>query len=232
MLRLRSAGARGHAQLDWLDTYHTFSFAQYHDPAHMGFRALRVINEDRVVPGRGFAPHTHADMEILTYVIAGALEHKDSMGTRSVIRAGEVQRMTAGTGITHSEYNPDQEAPAHFLQIWIQPERLGLPPGYEQRALDLTATPGAWRPVASPAPGGAGVHVHQDVEVHAAVLPPGATLAYAPRPGRHVWLQLVRGAAAVGGQSMVAGDGAAIGDESRIAVCASEDSEVLLFDLA
>jgi quercetin 2,3-dioxygenase len=230
MITVRPSAARGHAQHGWLDSRHTFSFADYQDPAHMGFRSLRVINEDRVQPGRGFPPHSHRDMEIITYVLSGSLEHKDSLGNGSVIRHGEVQRMTAGTGVTHSEYNPSPTESVHFLQIWILPERNGLPAGYEQQALD--AAGGRLRLVASPDGRDGSLVVHQDAAVLAARLAPDERVEHRLRPGRHAWLQVATGALEVNGTALHQGDGAAIGDESQLGIRATEASELLLFDLA
>ncbi len=231
-LTIRRHADRGHANHGWLDTFHTFSFAEYRDPAHVGFRALRVINEDRVQPGQGFGTHGHQDMEILTYVLDGALEHGDSMGNGAVIRPGEVQRMTAGTGVTHSEFNHSQAEEVHFLQIWIEPEALGLAPGYEQQVLDFAAAPGGWCPIAAPPDGGGAVRIHQDVRVFAARLTPDATVDYALPSGRHAWLQVVRGAVQLNSERLETGDGAAVSDEPRLEVRAAGPAEVLLFDLA
>ena len=230
MITIRPSEARGHAQHGWLDSRHTFSFADYHDPAHMGFRSLRVINEDRVQPGRGFPPHSHRDMEIITYVLSGSLEHKDSLGNGSLIRHGEVQRMTAGTGVTHSEYNPSSTEPVHFLQIWILPERSGLPAGYEQRTLD--AGGGRLRLVASPDGRDGSLVVHQDTALLAARLASGEQVEYRLRPGRHAWVQVAAGAVDLNATALHQGDGAAVSDESRLAIRATEPSELLLFDLA
>jgi redox-sensitive bicupin YhaK (pirin superfamily) len=230
MITVRPSEARGHAERGWLDSRHTFSFADYHDPAHMGFRSLRVINEDRVQPGRGFPPHSHRDMEIVTYVLSGSLEHKDSLGNGSVIRHGEVQRMTAGTGVTHSEYNPSPAEPVHFLQIWILPERSGLPASYEQRALD--AGSGRLRLVASPDGRDGSLVVHQDAALLAARLGAGERVEHPLRAERHAWVQVAAGAVDVNGTALRQGDGAAISDESQLVLRATEPSEVLLFDLA
>ena len=212
MLTIRGAGARGHADHGWLDTRHTFSFADYHDPAHMGFRSLRVINEDRVQPGAGFPTHGHRDMEILTWVLAGALEHRDSLGTGSVIRPGDAQRMSAGTGVMHSEYNASATEPVHFLQVWILPERRGLAPGYEQRHFAAGERRGHLRLIASREAGQAVTH----------------GLA----AGRHAWVQVARGALTLNGRALEAGDGAAVSDEPALTLVAREPAEVLVFDLA
>ena len=230
MITVRPSEARGHAQHGWLDSRHTFSFADYHDPAHMGFRSLRVINEDRVQPGRGFPPHSHRDMEIVTYVLSGSLEHKDSLGNGSVIRHGEVQRMTAGTGVTHSEYNPSQTEAVHFLLIWILPERHRLLPGYEQRTLD--AGNGRLRLVASPDGRDGSLVVHQDAALLAARPAAGERVEHRLRAGRHAWVQVAAGAIDLNGTLLHQGDGAAVSDESQLAIRATEPSEFLLFDLS
>ncbi len=232
MITVRKANDRGHARHGWLESRHTFSFAGYYDPDQMGYRDLRVINEDRVQPGRGFDAHSHRDMEIVSYVIDGALEHKDSLGNGSVIRPGDVQRMSAGTGVTHSEYNPSRSEPVHFLQIWILPEREGLPPSYEQKHFAEPERRGALRLVASPDGRLGSVRVHQDVALFAGLLEPGGAVAHALAPGRHAWVQLVRGAAAVNGTPLGAGDGAALEGEASVTLRANEPAEVLVFDLA
>ena len=232
MIAVRPSAERGRSEPGWLSSRHTFSFADYHDPRHMGFRALRVVNEDRVEPGAGFPTHGHRDMEIVTYVVEGALEHKDSMGNGSVIHPGEVQRMTAGTGVTHSEYNPSRIEPVHFLQIWILPERPGLAPGYEQHAFSAAEMQGRLRLVASRDGRDGSVTVHQDARVFAALLAPGEEIVYALAPGRHAWVQVVRGALTLGGTALAAGDGVAVSDETRLALAARAPSELLLFDLA
>ena len=232
MISIRRGNDRGRTRLDWLDSRHTFSFGEYHDPRHMGFRALRVINEDRVEPGRGFGTHGHRDMEIVTYVLEGALRHRDSMGNGSIIRPGDVQRMTAGTGVTHSEENPSAVEPVHFLQIWILPERDGLRPGYEQRTFGDDEKRGMLRLVASRDGHDGSVTVHQDVELSAAILDPGEEIAHPLQHGRHAWLQVVRGAVALDGVALVAGDGAAVSGVPTIALRATAPSEVLVFDLA
>jgi hypothetical protein len=232
MFTIRPAAERGHAQHGWLDSHHTFSFAEYYDPRHMGFRALRVINEDRVEPGRGFGRHHHEDMEIVTYVLDGVLAHQDSLGNGAEIRPGEVQRMSAGTGIDHSEFNHAPDRRVHFLQIWILPEREGLAPGYEQRAFPLAEKSGELLLVASRDGRDGSVTVHQDVEIRAGRLARGAHLAHELRPGRHAWLQVARGEVEAGGQTLVAGDGLAVSDESKLEIVATNDCEVLLFDLA
>ena len=232
MLTLRLADARGHARNDWLDSRHTFSFADYYDPQQMGFRALRVINEDRVQPGRGFATHHHEDMEIVTYVLEGALAHRDSLGNGATIEPGEVQRMSAGTGIDHSEFNHSRDALVHLLQIWILPERRGLDPGYEQRAFPLAASRDALLLVASRDGRDGSVTVHQNVSMFAGRLAAGERIEHVLGAGRHAWLQVARGSLDVNGQRLHAGDGLAASEEARLTIAASDESEVLLFDLA
>ncbi len=233
MLTLRPSADRGHAEHGWLESRHTFSFAGYHDPDFMGFRALRVINEDRVAPGEGFDPHSHRDMEILSYVIDGALEHRDSLGNGSVIRPGELQRMCAGTGVTHSEYNPSSEEPVHFLQIWILPEREGLEPGYDQRTFPESERRGRLRTIASPDGVNGSVEIHQDVSLHATLLEPGETLHATLDPTRYGWLQVVRGEIEVARTlSLRSGDGLAIAGEEALDLVAKAPVEALLFDLA
>lgn len=227
MIQLRPSEQRGRSQLSWLDSRHTFSFNEYYDPENMGFRQLRVINEDWVAPGKGFGTHPHRDMEILTYVLEGALEHRDSMGSSSVIRPGELQKMSAGTGVTHSEFNPSAKEPVHLLQIWILPERKGLKPSYEQQAIgDLT---GGFHLLAGK---NGAVTIHQDAQLYAAKLAPGERAAHKLAPGRHAWVQVARGAIELNGKEMKAGDGAAVTGEDVITSKAEEASEVLLFDLA
>ena len=232
MLTIRKAEDRGHANHGWLNTYHTFSFANYYEPKHMGFRALRVINEDRVSPGNGFGTHGHRDMEIITYVLEGALEHKDSIGTGSVIQPGEVQRMSAGTGILHSEFNHSKTESVHFLQIWLLPEKEGLPPSYEQRNFAPAKTPGKLHLVAARDGRDAAVTVHQDVDLYAAVLEPGDRVSHSLQPQRHAWVQVARGAITLNGLSLDKGDGAAISEETDVVIEATTDAEILLFDLA
>jgi redox-sensitive bicupin YhaK (pirin superfamily) len=232
MLIRRPGENRGHTQLDWLDSRHTFSFADYYDPAHMGFRALRVINEDRVRPGMGFGTHGHRDMEIITYVLEGALEHKDSLGTGSVIHPGDGQRMSAGTGILHSEYNHSAAASVHFLQIWIVPGRVGLAPGYEQKAFPTEAKLGKLCLVAAPDGRDGAITVHQDVALYAAILEPGKQVVHRLLPERYAWVQVARGAVELNGMALQAGDGAAISAAECLEIRASEPAEMLLFDLA
>ena len=231
MLRLRPGDSRGRTSLGWLDSRHSFSFGHYRDRAHMGFRSLRVINEDRVAAAAGFPPHSHRDMEIISYVLAGVLEHKDSLGNGTVIRPGEVQRMSAGTGITHSEYNPSKEAPVHFLQIWILPDREGIAPGYEQRPYPAAERQGRLRLVASPDGREGSIAVHQDAALYVSLLEAEQAVEHRIASGRHAWLQVARGSVEANGERLGAGDGAAISDEPRLAVRAEEPSEILLFDL-
>ncbi|HMY22182.1 MAG TPA: pirin family protein [Polyangium sp.] len=232
MITLRRARERGHANHGWLDSYHTFSFAGYYDPRQMGFRTLRVINEDRVEPARGFGTHPHRDMEIVSYVIEGALEHKDSMGNGSVIRPGDVQRMSAGTGVTHSEFNGSRTELVHFLQIWIIPEKQGLAPGYEQKHFTTAEKQGKLRLIASRDGREGSVTIHQDADIFAAVLDAGQTISYSIAPNRHLWVHVVRGEANVGGNDLSAGDAAAVSGENEFTVSGLKSAEVLLFDLA
>ncbi|HMF44494.1 MAG TPA: pirin family protein [Polyangia bacterium] len=231
-LSIRRAGERGKADHGWLLSFHTFSFADYYDPAHMGFRALRVINEDRVQPGQGFGAHSHRDMEIISYVLDGALEHKDSMGGSSIIRPGEVQRMSAGTGVTHSEFNASRDELVHFLQIWILPARPGGKPGYEQKAFPEAERRGKLRLVASPDGRDGSVTIRQDVALYASLPRTGETLKHELAAGRHAWLHVARGDVELAGEKLVAGDAAAISDASGIELTGGASSEVLLFDLA
>ena len=232
MIHLRPANERGHTKLSWLDSRHTFSFDQYYDPSYMRFRHLRVLNEDRVAPGQGFPTHPHRDMEILTYVLAGELEHRDSMGNGSVIRPGELQRMSAGTGITHSEFNRSEREPVHLLQIWILPRERGLTPSYEQRATLAEEKRNQLRLVAAADPGEGLVRVHQDVELYVAQMHPGKQVAHRLTPGRHAWLQVARGRVTLNGSPLDAGDGAAVSEELVLEIKATDRSEILLFDLA
>ena len=232
MIQLRRGNDRGHTQLDWLDSRHTFSFGDYYDPKHMGFSDLRVINEDRVIPGAGFPTHSHRDMEIITCVLEGALAHKDSTGTSSVIHVGAVQRMSAGTGISHSEYNASQSEPVHFLQIWIMPDETGLPPGYEQRAFPLDEQRGKWILIAAKDGRKGSVTVHQDVDVWTARFSPGDQSSFLLKPTRNTWTQVARGAVTLIGFSLNAGDGAAVSEENMLEVTALDHAEILVFDLA
>jgi redox-sensitive bicupin YhaK (pirin superfamily) len=232
MLEIRRAAERGTTRTGWLESRHSFSFGDYRDPRHTGFRSLRVINEDHVRPGQGFAPHSHRDMEIVTWVLAGALEHRDSLGNGSVIRPGEIQRMSAGTGITHSEYNPSAEDPVHFLQIWILPERRDLAPSYEQRAIPEPERRNRLRLVASGDGADGSVRLHQDARVFAACLDPGRGVRHALAPGRSAWVQVAHGRVEANGAPLAAGDGASVTGEPALALDAPEAAEVLLFDLA
>ena len=232
MIQVRKSRERGSTNLGWLYSRHTFSFGDYHDPDHMGFRSLRVINEDRVVPGAGFGTHGHRDMEIVSYVLEGALEHKDSMGNGSVLRVGDVQRMTAGRGVLHSEVNASPTDPVHFLQIRILPERTGMTPAYEQVQVGDDEKQGGFRLVASHAGGPGVVKIHQDVALYAAVLEAGAAAELALGAGRHGWLQVARGSVELGDVTLKAGDGAAFTGEPLVRVTAVKPAEVLLFDLA
>lgn len=232
MLHLRPSEARGHANFGWLDSRHSFSFGSYYDPAHMGFGPLRVINEDRVAPAAGFDTHGHADMEIVSYVLDGALEHKDSLGTGSVIRPGDVQRMSAGTGVRHSEFNASKTDPVHFLQIWVIPERKGLEPSYEQRHFPQAERRNALRLVASGNPRDGALNINQQADIHASLLDEGQTLEFTPEAGRRQWLQLASGELSVNGEQLRRGDGLAIQDEPSIRIEALDASEFLLFDMA
>jgi hypothetical protein len=242
MLTVRRAEERGHEDHGWLDTRHTFSFADYYDPKHMGFRTLRVINEDRVRPGRGFGTHAHRDMEIVSYVLGGALEHKDSMGTGSVIRPGDVQRMSAGTGVLHSEYNASKTDDVHFLQIWIVPDKAGVAPGYEQKAFPREERRGRLRAIASPDGKDESVTIHADAVVYASVLEPGDKVEHVVRVGRYAWIHVARGRVKANGIELKAGDGASASEPGGIALegldgasadgeASGEGSEVLVFDL-
>ncbi|WP_431855602.1 pirin family protein [Azospirillum sp.] len=232
MITVRNRDERGAVNMGWLDSRHSFSFGHYFDPAHMGFRSLRVINDDRVIPGAGFPTHGHADMEIVSYVLDGALEHKDSLGTGSVIRPGEVQRMSAGTGIRHSEYNASRENPARFLQIWILPERKGLAPGYEQTAFAEAEKRGTLRLVGSRDGRQGSVTIHQDVDLYAGLIDGDESATLELRPGRHAWVQVARGQVRLNGVTLKEGDGAAVSDETALTLDQGIGAEVLLFDLA
>lgn len=232
MITLRRAEDRGHADHGWLDAYHTFSFADYYDPAHLGFRALRVINEDRVQPGRGFGTHPHRDMEIITYVLAGSLEHRDSMGNGSVIRPGEVQRMSAGTGVTHSEFNASPRELLHLLQIWLVPTARGIEPSYEQKVIDRRDQAGRLRLVASPDGREGSVTIHSDAALYTGLFDEGSTDELPLGQGRHAWVHVARGLARVNGHELKAGDGAALSDLASVRVEGVDASEVLVFDLA
>jgi quercetin 2,3-dioxygenase len=232
MIIVRPSEERAKSNHGWLESRHTFSFADYHDRRHMGFGALRVINEDRVAPGAGFGTHPHRDMEIISYVLEGALEHKDSIGTGSVIRPGDVQRMTAGTGVRHSEYNASKTEPVHFLQIWIIPDTVGLEPGYEQKSFPVEERTNRLRLVASRDGREGSLTVHQDVNLFAAVLTPDAKARLSLPKDRHVWVQVVRGDATANGQELAEGDGAAIFDQQEIEFASAGGGEILVFDLA
>jgi hypothetical protein len=230
-MQIRKADSRGRTQLEWLDSAHTFSFGHYHDERHTGFGPLRVINEDWVRGGRGFDPHSHRDMEIITYVLEGGLKHADSLGNGSTIEAGDLQRMSAGTGVTHSEHNASAVDDVHLLQIWIEPERRGLAPSYEQHSLgSLDSKTGLWL-VASGDGRGDSLTIHRNVELYLGRIEPGDRETYEVQPGRRVWIQLARGAAHVNGANLIAGDGAAFEGEGRIELSAAENVEFLLFDL-
>src|SRR4051812_27285704 len=232
MITIRRASERGRTRFEWLDSRHTFSFGEYRDPRYMGFRSLRVINDDRVEPGEGFGTHSHRDMEIITYVLDGEVAHKDSTGTSTIIRPGEAQRMSAGTGISHSEYNPSKVDPVHFLQIWILPEETGLKPEYEQRSFDLDKNGGRWLQIAAKDNREGAVKVHQDVEVSATRLAAGQQATYRLKPGRYAWVQVATGTAVVNGATLAAGDGAAVSDEEIVEASGVGEAELLLFDLA
>jgi len=232
MITPRRASERGHARLDWLNSHHTFSFGDYHDPEQMGLGNLRVINDDTVVPGGGFATHGHRDMEIVSYVLAGELEHKDSMGNGSVIRPGDVQRMSAGSGVRHSEYNPSSSDPVHFLQIWLQPNRLGVEPGYAQQHFSTEERRGRLRLLVSPDGRDGSISAHQDALMYATLLEAGEQVEHRLAPGRRAWVHVARGEASVNGIALVGGDGARIEDEELITIEGRGATEVLLFDLA
>jgi len=232
MLRVRKAGERGHFDHGWLDTHHTFSFADYHDSANMGFRALRVINEDRVMPGMGFGTHSHHDMEIVTYVLEGALEHKDSMGNGEVLRPGEFQRMSAGTGIRHSEFNPSATEPVHLYQIWLLPRSKGIKPSYEQKFFSAEQKQGKLRVVASPDGDDGSLTIHTDARVYLSTLKSGESVNHEIAAGRHAWLQVLRGAVRVNGTLLETSDGVAVSDERLLAIAAERPAEIMLFDLA
>ena len=231
MLTLSPAAARGHTDIGWLDSRHTFSFGEWYDPAHMGFRALRVINDDRVAAGGGFPTHGHSDMEIVSYVLEGALAHKDSIGTGSVIRPGDVQRMSAGTGVRHSEFNESRTEPVHFLQIWLIPDRRGHAPGYEQKTFPEAERRGRLRLVASRDGREGSLTLHQDVAVWAGALDEGQQAEVPLAAGRHAWVHVARGAVTVNGQRLGEGDGAALSDERALAI-QGHGGEILVFDLA
>jgi len=230
MKMIRRANERGHAEHGWLDSWHTFSFADYHDPGWMGFRALRVINDDLVMPGMGFGTHPHRDMEIITYVLSGALQHKDSMGNGRVIRPGEVQYMAAGTGVQHSEFNPSKDEAAHFLQIWILPERRGIKPRYAEKSL-VNAPTGRFNLVVSKAGREGSLAINQDADLYVAKMDAGNEASHALKPTRHAWLHVAEGEVKLNGDTLRAGDAVALSDEARVDLIATKPSQVLLFDL-
>jgi quercetin 2,3-dioxygenase len=232
MITIRKAADRGHTNIDWLDSRHSFSFGDYYDPRNMGFGPLRVINDDRVGPGGGFGAHPHRDMEIISYIVSGSLEHKDSLGTGSVIRPGDVQRMTAGTGIRHSEFNPSGTEPVHFLQIWIMPEQKNLTPGYEQRTVSDDEKRNRLRLIASHDGRNESVTIHQDADVYATLLEPNKAVHHSIANGRLAWLQVIRGTVTLNGNKLETGDGAALEQEQQLEITAQGESEFLLFDLA
>ncbi|MGD0310416.1 MAG: pirin family protein [Acidobacteriota bacterium] len=232
MIKIRKGEERGHFDHGWLNTYHTFSFADYFDREHMGYSDLRVINEDRVQPGQGFGTHSHRDMEILSYVLEGALEHKDSMGNGSVIRPGDVQRMTAGSGVQHSEFNPSADQAVHFLQIWILPERKGLTPGYEQKYFAPDEKRSRLCLIASQDGQEGSVTIHQDARVFACLMENGKQMTYSMPKGRHAWLQVTKGGLWLNGNRLRQGDGASASDEESLLIKADGVAETLLFDLA
>jgi len=232
MIAVRPSKDRGHLNHGWLDTYHTFSFADYYDPAQMGFRSLRVMNEDRVAPGMGFGMHGHRDMEIVTYVLSGALEHKDSLGHGEALRPGELQRMSAGRGIRHSEFNPSADQPVHLYQIWLLPRESGLEPSYEQKAFPAAERHNRLRLVASPAGDDGALTIQQDARLYLATLDADASVAHELPTGRHAWLQVLRGSVELNGKPLATSDGAAISNESHLTIKATAPAEVLLFDLA
>ena len=231
MVQVRKANERGHASYGWLDTYHTFSFATYHDPQYMRFRNLRVMNEDFIAAGQGFGTHPHSDMEIVTYVLQGALEHRDSMGNGEVLRPGEFQRMSAGTGITHSEFNPSSHEPTHLYQIWLLPERRGIEPSYEQKKFDVSERTNRLRLVASPSGEEGALTIHTQAKIYLGTFEPSRLARLAIESGKHIWLQVLSGAGSVGEYSLESGDGIAICEESLLEYQATRTSEILVFEL-
>ncbi len=231
MIQVHRSNERGRTQLDWLDSYHSFSFGEYYDPRNMGFRALRVINEDFVAPGGGFPRHPHRDMEIITYVLQGAIEHRDSLGNGSTIRPGDGQRMSAGRGIMHSEFNASRTEPVHLLQIWIEPKERGIAPGYEQKSFSNEDKRGRLRVIASPNAEDGAVRIYQDASLSVALLAPGEQVEHALATGRYAWLQMAKGEVKFNGHPLRQGDGADVSDEPRIKIEGVADAEVLLFDL-
>jgi redox-sensitive bicupin YhaK (pirin superfamily) len=231
MIERRPAAARGHAHHGWLESWHSFSFGEYRDPQHMGFGPLRVINDDRVVPGAGFGTHGHRDMEIISYVLEGSLAHKDSLGNGSQIRPGDVQRMSAGTGVTHSEFNPQSDAPVHFLQIWIEPERRDLPPSYEERRFEVAQKRGRLALIASPDGAHGSVRIHQQAWVHAGLFDGAEAVELPLAVGRRAYVHLARGCLTVNGEVLETGDALKLTGESRLSLSGGEQAEVLVFDL-
>ncbi|MEM8670219.1 MAG: pirin family protein [Planctomycetota bacterium] len=232
MIKLRKSNERGHADHGWLKSHHTFSFANYYDPNHMGFRSLRVMNEDRVAAGSGFGTHAHDNMEIVSYVLEGELEHKDSMGNGETLRPGEFQRISAGTGITHSEFNPSNKHATHFYQIWLQPQRRDIDPSYEQKAFDAADRKDRLQLVASPDGEDNSLRIHQDAKIFLSDLTNGGELTYTLKADRHAWLQVLRGSVSVNGSQLSAGDAAAISDESQVILTTDDSAELMMFDLA
>ena len=232
MIEIRKATERGHANHGWLDTWHTFSFASYQDPAHHSFRSLRVMNEDFVQPGEGFGTHPHRDMEIVTYVLEGALEHKDSMGNGEVLRPGEFQRMSAGTGITHSEFNPSDSEPVHLYQIWLFPEKKGIEPSYEQKAFPSEEMTNQLRVVAARQPRDGSLLIHQDASIFLSKIDATKSVTHRLEHDRHAWLQVLRGSVSLNGERLDVSDGAAVSEVEELTIQATEDAEIMLFDLA
>jgi len=231
MITLRRSAERGHANHGWLDTHHTFSFANYYDPAHMGFGPLRVINDDRIAAGRGFGTHGHRDMEIITYVLEGAVAHKDSMGSGSTIQPGDVQRMSAGRGVMHSEFNPQPDRPTHLLQIWIEPDVTGIAPEYEEKRFDDAEKRGRLRLVAAPDGADGAVRIHQDARLYVGLFDGEESAHLALAPGRRAWVHVARGAVTVNGHALQAGDAVAVSDEAALELSQGQEAEVLVFDL-
>lgn len=232
MITIRRSDERGQADHGWLNSYHSFSFANYYDPEHMGFRSLRVINEDRIAAGTGFPTHPHRDMEIITYVVSGAVAHRDSLGNTETIGASGIQKFSAGTGIAHSEFNPSSTEPLHLLQIWILPNQQGLRPGYEQKTFPPETKQGQWRKLASRDASDGSVKINQDAELYATILRSGEQQRYTLQPGRYAWVQVVKGEISLNGNALYSGDGAAISEETDLTLEATSDAEILLFDLA
>ena len=231
MIKLRKSQERGHANHGWLDSYHSFSFSRYYDPEYMGYSVLRVINEDVVAQGQGFGMHPHRDMEIVTYMLQGALRHEDSMGNGSVIKGGDVQRMTAGTGVTHSEFNASKTEAVHLLQIWLLPEANNLAPSYEEKHFNAAEKRDSWRLITSPGGKGGSLHINQDVELFASIISEGKTLDYAMQQGRSLYIQVARGSLRLNGELLDAGDAAKIDTQQAVSLQALEEAEILLFDL-